>query len=111
MTNAGAHQRLLKAADAAVVVPFRDVRFKNGSIPMQHQCHNNVRKWLHEHPEDQEVIGWLVSGYILDRHSVLQGRDGQPFDITPLQHSLPFFAHPGTAHEFWSLPAQVNLVC
>jgi hypothetical protein len=102
---------LLEAAKAAAVVPFRHTRFKNGSTPLQHQCHDNVRNWLRENAEDQATIGWLVSGYILDRHSVVRGRDGQLFDITPLQFPLPFFTHPGTAQEFWSLPSQINLVC
>jgi hypothetical protein len=103
--------RLVEGARTAAAVPFRSIRFKDGSIPVQHQCHDNVRKWLCENAEDQATLGCLVSGYIVDRHSLLRGGDGQLFDITPLQYPLPFFAHPGTAQEFWSLPFQVNLVC
>ena len=58
--------------------------------------------------------GWLVSGLILDWHSVVAEPDGTLFDITPLSmRGLRFLRHAGTESEFWALvqcAAQVHCV-
>ena len=101
--------KLRETIKHAVVVPFRDVRFQDRTAPSRNNCHETVDGWIRENLEDRAVNGWLVSGLIIDRHSVVEGPDGHLFDITPLEYRVAFIRHPGTDEEFWSLPAQVNL--
>ena len=103
--------KLSEAIKQAAIVPFRDVRFQDGTAPSPNKCHENVGAWIQQNPQDRPVNGWLVSGLIIHRHSVVEGHDGQLFDITPLDCRVRFFVrHPGTDDKFWSLPPQVHLV-
>ncbi len=102
--------KLREAINHASVVPYRDIRFQNGTAPAQNKCHENVDTWIRQNPQDRAVNGWLVSGLIIDRHAVVEDPDGQLFDITPLEYRVGFVRHPGTDKQFWNLPAQINLV-
>jgi len=56
------------------------------SLP--NKCHDNVDRWVREHPADACVVGWLATplwggGHQLDRHSVVKTPDGL-IDITPM---------------------------
>ncbi|GLS18130.1 hypothetical protein GCM10007874_11460 [Labrys miyagiensis] len=46
-------------------------------------CHNNVKRWVSEHPEHRPAEGWLVrlDGHFI-KHSVVQFEDGTLVDIT-----------------------------
>jgi hypothetical protein len=109
MIDATLFAKLSEAIKHAAIVRFRNVRFLDGTAPSRNKCHENVDTWVRQNPQDRAVNGWLVSGLVIDRHSVVQGHDGQLFDITPLDYRVGFVRHPGTDNEFWSLPRQVNL--
>jgi hypothetical protein len=102
--------KLNEAIEQAAIVPFREVIFRDGTVPSQNKCHENVDTWVRQNPQDRTVNGWLVSGLIIDRHSVVEGHDGQLSDITPLEYRVPFVRHPGTDGEFCDLPPQINLL-
>ena len=102
-----------KLSEAAPVAQKR-VKFRNGDEPGSNTCHENVERWVREHPECASVRGWLVSGLILDAHSVLAEPSGSLFDITPLSiGGLPFLRHCGSEGEFWAVAQhspQINCV-
>ena len=70
-------------------VPFRHVVMKDGR-PRANECHPNVDAWVMTHADCTAVRGWVTyldygdQGVQLTAHSVVQGADGQLFDITPL---------------------------
>lgn len=70
----GIRARLLKAASIATTIPFRGVQLKNGEKPLQNKCFANVQKWIKENPSDHAIRGWLVSGFILDKHVIVQSK-------------------------------------
>ena len=86
--DAVAHGAELYARRAtATFVPFREVTLGDWSPTVQH-CHDNVFKWVEEHPEHAVVHGWLYMGdqpgvVRFVAHSVVRGEDGALFDITP----------------------------
>ena len=106
----GIFDRLRSRAPAASHVPFRFVSFRGGDKPLQNKCHENVARWITENPNHLAVRGWLVtSGFLCDKHSVVQSADGALFDITPLQVPTPFIKHPGDDNEFSALNNQLHL--
>jgi len=104
---------LCERRSTSILVPPRRVRFRNGDEPARNSCHPNVARWVTENPECTPVRGWLVSGGILDAHSVVADADGTVFDITPLNTPrLGFIRHLGTDSEFWALlPRNTQVHC
>ena len=87
----------------AVVVPYEPRTIASGP-PTGHECHNNVDRWVLEHPDHKAVRGWLVFN-LLNRftaHSVVETPDGRLFDLTPARASrrYPFLRHHGPDDEF-----------
>ena len=102
-------RRLSDRANAAVKVPFREVRL-DGEQPKLNDCHGNVDRWVKKHPETEAVRGWLFWGaneagqYLFMAHSILD-ENGQLVDITPLDRNTPregliFLEHLGTEEDF-----------
>ncbi len=103
-SNDAYFKALCKTSSNGVLVPYRAVCFRNGK-PTGSHCHSNVDTWVEENPQCKPVRGWLVSGGILDAHSVVESADGVLFDITPLSacRRPRFLRHPGTESEFQAL--------
>jgi hypothetical protein len=88
----------------------RDLRdMKSGSAQAAY-CHDNVARFVGEHPDHRGVYGWIVRdnsdiGYVwFFPHSVVADPSGKMFDITPLRGpSSAFPAHEGTDEEFEAL--------
>ena len=94
---------VLRAATAKPV-PFRTVKFVDGSEPDRNRCHDNVARCVDENPGHRAVRGWLISAgagdsLLLDAHSAVT--DGiSEFDITPLSYPCLFIRHAGPELEF-----------
>jgi hypothetical protein len=94
----------------ASLVAFRNVTFVDGSLPLPTACHQNADRWAEENPGASVVRGWVTYADFglsvgLTAHSVVRGRDGQLFDITPLGNErdragMRFVPHLGTEQEF-----------
>lgn len=73
----------------AKLVPFRVVSIEEWTPGLNH-CHSNVDTWVKANAGTLAVRGWVTHidygdlGVELTAHSVVQGADGQLFDITPL---------------------------
>ena len=94
-------RRLLDAGRNASGIPFRAVKFRDGTAPLAGQCHQNVTRWISENRGSRRVPGWLItSGTIFDKHSIVLDTNRKLFDITPLNCPTPFVPHPGDMHEF-----------
>jgi hypothetical protein len=88
-----------RGATAAPAV-FRAVKFADESAPLPNHSHENVNRWVSEHPGSRPVRGWLVSaGFLYDAHSIVTD-GGETFDITPLAYICPFIPHAGPEEEF-----------
>ena len=105
----------------AVVVPYEPQPMTTGPAS-EHWCHENVDRWVFEHPDHKAVRGWLVfdwtenelgrrllslASVTLPRcrftaHSVVETPDGRLFDLTPSQASqrYPFLRHHEADGEF-----------
>jgi hypothetical protein len=94
----------------AETVPF--VRCCIGTWePRVAHCHENVDHWVGSNPGHTPLRGWVTCGdsgaaVLLTPHSVVRGRDGRSFDITPLEnekirHSMRFVPHIGSEAEFF----------
>jgi hypothetical protein len=99
----------------AVVVPYEPQTMTSGP-PTEHECHNNVDRWVLEQPNHKSVRGWLVFEWnetarlILPMlplcrftaHSVVEASDGRLFNLTPSKASrrYPFLRHHGPDGEF-----------
>jgi hypothetical protein len=59
-----------------------------------------------ENPGHSRVLGWLVTGFIFDKPSVVRGPQRELFDITPLQVPTPFLEHHGDEAIFRTMNAQ-----
>jgi hypothetical protein len=70
----------------------------------EHECHNNVDRWVSENPDHKAVRGWLFFNMLLrfTAHSVVEAPDGRMFDLTPSRASqrYPFLRHHGPNNEF-----------
>jgi len=94
---------LLRAATARPL-PFRQVKFTDGTDPVRNKCHENVARWVDENPCHRSVRGWLISAgagasLLLDAHSAVT--DGiSEFDITPLLQPCLFIRHAGSDQDF-----------
>lgn len=102
-------------------VPFVVVAPKSWS-PQVAKCHENVDAWVAEYPGCRAVRGWVTLhafglGMRLTAHSVFEGADGAPFDITPLENEhyrqgMRFVRHIGDEQSFNDLrAASVFLDC
>jgi|ERR1700685_1155363 len=102
-------QRLAEATQ----VSHRKVLFADGSLPVQSVCHQNVDRFIKENSGYKVVRGWVTYADFglsvgLTAHSVIQDRDGQLIDITPLGNErdrpgMRFVRHIGTEQEFRSM--------
>ena len=85
----------------------------DGSLPVQSVCHQNVDRFIKENSGYKVVRGWVTYADFglsvgLTAHSVIQDRDGQLIDITPLGNErdrpgMRFVRHIGTEQEFRSM--------
>jgi|SRR6266496_2328791 len=92
---------------------FREVSFADGSVPLRNRCHDNVERWVKENSGATVVGGWVTYADFglsigLTAHSVVQGTDGQLFDITPLadervRDTMRFVPHLGDEQLFLSM--------
>ena len=80
-----------------------------GFQPGQQDCHTNVERWCHIHPEHKPVRGWLVfEGYTrfgfcrFIAHSVVEDEHGRLFDPTPTRasHRHPFLREEMSEEEY-----------
>jgi hypothetical protein len=93
----------------AVVVPYEPQPMTSGPAS-EHWCHENVDRWVLEHPDHRPVRGWLVFDWTgnelgvrilslplcrFTAHSVVETPDGRLFDLTPSRASqrYPFLRH------------------
>jgi hypothetical protein len=94
---------LYARCEEAVVVPHEPRTMTSGP-PTEHECHNNVDRWVLEHPDHKPVRGWLVFNLLcrFTAHSVVETPDGRLFDLTPARASqrYPFLRHRGPDDEF-----------
>ena len=101
--------------DQAVRVPFQTVAIADWS-PKVAECHENVDRWVREHPGYQAVRGWVTyrplpgGGVQLTAHSVLRGPNGALLDITPLGNEaarcgMSFVEHTGEDGVFFEIEA------
>ena len=77
-------RQICERANEAVRISYQTVFFRSGETPAPHDCHANVDRWCSENPGHFPVRGWLVTGFIFDKHSVVRGPQCELFDITPL---------------------------
>jgi len=96
----------------AVIVPYEPQSTTSGSLT-EHECHNNVDRWVLENPDHKSVRGWLVFDFNktsqgwwpvcrFTAHSIVETADGRLFDLTPSRASqrYPFLHHQGPDGEF-----------
>jgi hypothetical protein len=95
----------------AVPVLFRPVLLADW-CPKVAECHLNVDRWVEANPGDTAVRGWVTYASFghaigLTAHSVVRGKDGQLFDITPLENGneylragMRFIPHIGDEQAF-----------
>jgi hypothetical protein len=94
---------VLRAATARPL-PFRHVKFIDGTDPIWNRCHENVSRWVDENAGHRPVRGWRTSAgdkssLLLDKHSAVT--DGiSEFDITPSPYPCLFIRHAGPDVEF-----------
>jgi hypothetical protein len=81
--------------------------------PLIADCHNNVVRWVRGNAGDTAVRGWVNvgtdggTGFFLTHHSVVRGKDGRLFDITPIESettirtTMRFIPHVGSDGEFF----------
>lgn len=110
MTRTEYEESVCHRLDGAVRVPYRKVFFADGSEPLPSACHQNADRWVQENRGAMVVRGWVTYADFglsvgLTAHSVVQDRDGQLFDITPLGNErdrigMQFVPHVGTEQEF-----------
>lgn len=96
----------------AEIVPFVKCRIDTWEPQVAH-CHENVDHWveLNRSRGDTPLRGWVTCGdggatVLLTPHSVVRGRDGHSFDITPLEDEtirrfMRFVPHTGGEEEFF----------
>lgn len=80
-----------------------------GFSSVRSKCHENVNRWCKENPGHNPMRGWLISGTIFDKHSVVDRGSAGLLDITPLdgRSESHFLPHDGSQEEFEALPNQV----
>jgi hypothetical protein len=103
-------RRIWTAHASSGVMPFRSVRFADGTSPQLHGCEHNVMRWTDENPADEAVPAWLATGMLVQKHWVVRSRGGPLLNITPLQTDTPIFEHPGPISEFRLLNEEIHLV-
>jgi hypothetical protein len=101
---------LLRDRDLAVSVRFEAVSFPGGGIPIANHCHENVDRYVAS-ANCRAVRGWLLQEHanfgmwLVIAHSVVEGPNGELFDITPFddereRRSLTFLRHPENEENF-----------
>ena len=100
--------------EEAFIVPYEPRTMTSGP-PTEHECNNNVDRWVLEQPNHKSVRGWLVFDwtvvhqffpeiplYRFTVHSVVEAPDGRLFELTPSGASqrYPFLRHHGLEGEF-----------
>jgi hypothetical protein len=105
----------------AVAVPFKAVP-PDSERPQIAHCHENVDAWVAMHPGSVAVRGWVIYArcgpiLMLTAHSVVQGSNGELFDITPLgdesvRDGLRFIRHIGSDRAFFEEKERgINIQC
>ena len=79
------------------------------------KCHENVERWIAQHPTDQAIRGYLVTtanevGALFDLHSVVQREDGSMVDVTPLPYSCSFIKLDLTDDQFEMCRKHLNQI-
>jgi hypothetical protein len=105
-------QSLYQRRHEAVMVPF-EARTMASGLPQEHECHDNIRRWISENPDHKPVRGWLVfdlhrtsrglmSVCRFTAHSVVEEPSGRLIDITPSKASqrYPFLRDNGSEEQF-----------
>jgi len=71
--------------------------------------HNNVARWLGDHPDHRAIRGWLVHMDAFRGHSIVD-TGVEWLDVTPGvgRYHLRFLAWHGTDAEYWRLPQEVE---
>jgi len=113
MTRAEYERSVCDRLANATRIPFRPVSFADGTVPKVGDCHRNADKWVEENPGTVVIRGWVTYADFglaigLTAHSVVQDRDGQLIDITPLGNErdrvgMRFVPHIGSEQEFTSM--------
>jgi hypothetical protein len=101
----------LFVAGQAEVVPGASAAELGKFIPGD-KCHDNVSRWLEEHPTHRAVRGWIASNDSwFDQHSIVDIGNGL-LDITPRVAGLrlPFIRHPGCEDDFRCQPSYVTWI-
>jgi len=87
--------------------------------PLIADCHNNVVRWVRGtlvirlYEEGECGNGWR-NGFFLTHHSVVRGKDGRLFDITPIESettirtTMRFIPHVGSDGEFFYFKTAFN---
>jgi hypothetical protein len=82
-----------------------------GWTPEPGRCHENVARWLEDHPDHTAVRGWLNVSFLapanrrrFGSHSIVAGSTGELLDITlsASDGRYGFIRHPGSEAEFIS---------
>ena len=78
-----------------------------GAVPSD--CHENVRRWCLIHADHRPLRGWAItSGFVYDKHSVVDCGGVRIIDITPMtdRPHTEFLTFSGAQAEFEALPNQ-----
>jgi hypothetical protein len=102
-------RKLYACRHTGVVVPYKMV----DSSHREFGCHQNAGMWARDNPGCKVVHGWLVfdhektsRGLVplvnFNPHSIIEGDDGDRYDVTPSHASqrYQFLDHEGDADDF-----------
>lgn len=67
-------RRIWTAHASSGIMPFRSVRFADGTSPQPNRCEHNVMRWTDENPADEAVPAWLATGLLVQKHWVVKPR-------------------------------------
>jgi len=96
--------RLFGQRGSAERLDPRAVVYRDGSSPKPARCHENVDRWVDEHPDCAAVRGWLIETETADHatfvaHSAVNAGRGPLVEIT-LPSAIRFLRHEGPC-ELW----------
>lgn len=108
--NLEIQRRMIDGSQAAASLAYLETKIA-GAKPVLSECHQNVDKFVAENAAFRAIRGWLFSsGFKMQKHSVVRDESGRLLEITFPDCTIPFFVHPGTEEEFWSLDNEYNLL-
>jgi hypothetical protein len=106
---------LLARRSEATLPMNRPVVFADGTASQPSRCHENVDRWVLEHPHDSAVRGWAIisswpSSCFFAAHSVVESNIGL-IDITPQDYPVWFLRHEGEESIFRALqPGSASII-